>query len=715
MKSALATLLILLPGSAAAVDVTLNWRDSHQTGRTEESTFAARWRRESLIARQAIRPLESHLLLDLNFRAQRETSGSDATGVDVESEREIWQPDASLAWRTRRLTVGVKGNRLEQRATGAIASSPEATRIQYGAWLEAKPAERTRFSSNWVHTTSEDRDAFDVTTETRQSSGFVNVEHGLSEDWRFDYNFSGVSSDLTARSTNRRQYTHGFQIQGDPSFLDERLDTSFRLHSRLFTQKIDSGGDELTVLRTPLRVGLLLDDTPEVHDPLEEEVTPIGGLADGDRETLTILDIGDDAPVVREFGGDYRNVRYDFGENEEFASALLFVNERLIDPALVEWRVYVSDDPEGAQWEEVGPERASVRWREWATILQGWEVTFVEGVSGRYLKLVDVKRGETVPHLFLTELEVYVRDLEALTKTEEDSQSHEFETTLGYDLTPSVRLGWRSRVGRRMFEDSLRDLDELDNGFTTTWTGGRYRLSGGWANQRVASDLRRNTDVTTWQASAARLRTDSFGSKLSWSLTDDNSGDFDRVTQSIALNSTWRAAPRLTLTQGLSHGWRHDRVLDDRSRSWSVSHRLRSTPWTTFSLDLDRSDRWVDVEAGTGFQNFSDSGAQASWTPVSQVTVAADARYYERRTTDWTSRQSVTWSPLTDGDVTLRLSGTGYRDSRDDVWRIGAGVLSEWRVRPGLRAMASVDTQRYRLRGIDNTPVGTQVHISWTL
>lgn len=707
--------LILTTPAAFGIDLTVDWRDTEQTGRTLERTFTTHWQRESITVRQPVRLFESDLRLDLGFRASRETAGGDASGVNLESERESWRPDATLSWQIRGLNIGLKGNYSERTATGATGLSPETTAYQYGGWANAQLSDRTRLSSSIDHTASEDRDAFALVTENRQTSGFLTFEHGINEDWRFDYRFAGLDSDLVTRNASRRQYSNGFQLRGAQSHFNDRLDATFRMHSQFFTQKRQSGGGETTSLRIPLSSGVLLDDTPEIHDPLEEEVQIASGLSDGDRETSTSIDIGDDAPAVREFGGDYRNLRLDFGNSEEFRSALLFVDDRLVTPEFFEWRVFVTDDPEGREWHELGPGDVQISWREWAELLNGWEFEFARGVSGRWLKFVDVKRGVTIPHLSPTELEVYVAESEELVQREENSQDHDAAVSLGYDLTPRVRIGAQSMVGRRTFEDPQRNLIEMSHGLYSNWTGDKYRLGGRVTSHRITSRARRNTNVNTWQLNAARLRTRTFDSIASWTLTDDNSGDFDRQTQSWALVSNWRTAPRLRIRQRLSHGRRRDRQLDDRSKSWSMSHAIRAAPYPYLRVDLDRTDRWVDREVGSGFRNFSDTGAGFTWNPLPLVSLSADAKIHVQEQSSWTSRQGIVWSPLPDGVLELRFSSNGYYDSRERIWRVGGGVASEWRPRAGLLIEGSINAQRYRVEGVMNSPVSTQVHVSWTL
>ena len=53
--------------------------------------------------------------------------------------------------------------------------------------------------------------------------------------------------------------------------------------------------------------------------------------------------------MVRQYGGDYRNLIFDFGEIEEMSQILVYVDREVRFPDLNQWLVYVSDDPEGSR------------------------------------------------------------------------------------------------------------------------------------------------------------------------------------------------------------------------------------------------------------------------------------------------------------------------------------------------------------------------------
>ena len=132
----------------------------------------------------------------------------------------------------------------------------------------------------------------------------------------------------------------------------------------------------------------------EIHDPLEEELITESALYDRDRNTATIIDIGDEAPIAWQFGGDYRNIQYDFGEIVDVFGGFLFVDRILDFPDLIEWRIFSSSDPDGRIWTELDPQAAEATYTELSTGLQGWELTLSSPVSARFIKIVDVKLAQ---------------------------------------------------------------------------------------------------------------------------------------------------------------------------------------------------------------------------------------------------------------------------------------------------------------------------------
>ncbi len=700
--------------TAGALDTTLDYRDSHQTARSADGTFSSYFRRESATARQVIQPVEP-LTLSLRFRILRETFGGDASGADQETERRSYQPDATLNWRQGPLEVGLEGSILELRNEGTTALAPEATRHQVGGWLNTELPMRGRLTSSVTRTGSEDRGLIGQNREQSQTTGQATYEQPLGDRWDLEYGLRGSTNDLTNRGTRRTIYRHSVDVSGTPEMVDERLDTFVRARSQFFFQTVETGLNGSTALQlTPLLASYAIDDTPETLDPLEDDPLREPLLTDGDRESPTSIDLGADAVVGREFGGDYRNLILDFGTTQTFESAIVYLDRRLLNPELFQWRAFVTDDPDGRLWDELEPARAAVAYREWGNLFQGFEATFADDVSGRYLKLVNVKLGPSVPVLPVTELEVFSRVEVEATETDDHSQDHRVETRLAYDVSQRTRVGYDGALRLRFFEDDARDATEHNHGVHSTHRRGPYRFSGRVDVHTLSSDTRRNTDVVTYGAAITRRETNDLYGTLAWTRTDDSGAGRDQTTHDIALSSSWRTAPGFRLTQRLAHGRRDDASLNLRSRSWSVTHRVISSPTRTTSLTVHRTDRWADVDAGSGFQNYSDTGLDVLWTPVPLVQLASNTQIQDRSDTEWTSRNWISWTPFPNRTLETTLSGDTFLDSREESVQYGGGVRVRWRPRVGLLAEFGVTLRRYEVDGIETNPVSSQIHVNWT-
>jgi hypothetical protein len=696
------------------MDVTMDVRDTQQHSNNDTRTFRTFTRREALTVRQ-LTELASLVMLETRVRTLRETAGGDATGVDLESEQKTLQPDVIASFRRKDFHIGTKANWLRRQVAGTSGLAPESTRRQFGGWLDTDIGESTRLSASVASTATEEEGGADGDRTLRQRTGYLNAERSLGRQWTMDYILNGISSDVVTRGSRREEWSHALDLVGTPQVVSDRLATYFRTRSQFLRQDVEVDPVEgPSILRRPLSGAVILDDTPDVQDPLEDDGVSVPELFDRDLETPTSINLGDSAPVVLEFGGDYRNIRYDFGGTEEPASAVLYVDERLLNPELVRWTVFVTDDPEGRIWEEVDAGRVSVAYREFGTVLQGWEFVFEPGVAGRYVKLVNAKLGPTGPNLFVTELEVLVRDVREGRESRESSRLHEAQTRLDYAVTPEWDVGYSGSVEARRFSGDARNTDQWNHGVRTAYTLEGARLHASWDTHTVTQDGIRDTDVDTYRLWATRIRNRTLSGTLSWSRTVDGSGDRDRTTDSYSVSGTWRAAPRLRFHYGASHGRRRDDLLDTASRSWALTNRIESSPFRTVSVDLRHTERWVSSEAGAGFERFRDFRAEASWSPAPLISFSNTTRYLLRQSEQWDTRQSMTWSPLRGGAIEPRFSADAFHDSRVDTWELGARMAARWRMRPGLLAEGSLESRRFEIAGVETTPVNTEVHVSWS-
>jgi len=712
--AAASAVLFLMAAPGRALDGSVDVRQSDQHARTDQTSFQTSWRRESVTGRQSLR-ISSRVLLEAAYRGTRERTTGDGIGSQ-EIKQTTQAPDVSMDFRTRPLSVGIKTGYLERKSTDDGDLVSEVTRRQIAAWLDSRPFPGTRISSNATRTVAETTNSLDETNESRQTSGFVLAEQDLGGSYRAQYRFAGLSGDVTRLGSARDQTSHSLEFRGSPRSEDGRLASTFRVRSQLFDQRRElDTGDEVIRFESPLSAGLTYDDTPEALDPLEGSVLPAPGLADGNRTAITAINIGDSAPVVREFGGDYRNLQLDFGEPRLFSSAALYVDTRLLQPRLFEWLVYVSDDPDGRLWTRVADDQVEVTYREWGALLQGWEVQFFGDVSGRFLKLVDVKFGTTVPDLFVTELEVFTRIATGRSSSDDRTLDHTLDGSISYDVSDQVRLGYQTSLRRRDERDGDGDLTGAAHTASVRW-----QTSGPWAvltrmdRHTLEGPSRPSSDVLTFHVAASRGRSADRSATLSVTTSRDKGGGRDQRTDTYNYQGEWQAAPRLHFSQRISHGRRTDQQFDSLSRSVTVTHAVRSSPITTLTVNLDRSDRWTSRSAGSGFEPFHDTEVDVLWSPAPLVNVSGDFLVRERRDTDWSTRQSLTWSPLPGRKVETHISGSSFYDSRTRVQRLGVDVGEKWRPRRQFVVEASVGMQTYRVEGDRSTPINTYLRAGWT-
>jgi hypothetical protein len=314
LAAGLLGLAVLAPPDAGAVDGTLDVRESRQTGSSDGTTFSTHSRRAALSLRQRV-ILAPGWIVDGRFQWVRETAGNDGLADVPDAQRSSYGPSIHLTYRRDDTNAGLRGGLLLRRNPGIGGQVREADRYQYGAWVNTSPDAATRLSGTWTHTVSKERDR-DVSRTTREHSGFLEAQRRLTGSWRFEYRLSTRSSDLVHTDTRRNVLSHGLELGGSPR-LGSRASAFLNVQSRFFQENIEVGSEsEAEVLLIPSTGGFVLDDTPESLDPLESDPVPEPALYDGDLEGPTQIDLGDDASVVRVFGGDYRNIQYDLGRSE---------------------------------------------------------------------------------------------------------------------------------------------------------------------------------------------------------------------------------------------------------------------------------------------------------------------------------------------------------------------------------------------------------------
>ena len=697
-----------------ALDGGLEVQNSAQSGLAGETEYTTNALRETFYLNQRF-PLARRLTLEGDFRWQRDFTESGFSGLNQESDRRTDQGGLRLNYVTRPFSIGTRTHWFSRDFTGGGTLSPPRDRQEYQGWFKARPTGKTLVWADLIRTIGHEEDFLGGDNETRETSGFLNLQQDWTGIGQFRYKLTGLSSNALHRDLREQQLSHRFEYLGAAKFAEDRADASLRARSSFFNQSVETGraGDSPFVL-LPIAGGVLLDDTPETLDPLEDELTPVPELYDQDRGTPTAINLGDSAEPVREIGGDYRNIQYDFGDTVEIVSASLYIDRQILIPQLYAWTVYVTGDPEGRDWVALTPAEATVQYREWNTGLQGWEVTLAAGIVGRYFKLVDLKFGPTVPDLFVTELEVTSREVTEVQETEVRSEEHRVDGDISYNLTSALRIGYQTTMRERISRGGGRDISERDNGLTSRWTSGDYAVTGQFRINRIESDDRRTTDLRQYYLSAARGLGSDFSTQVSWDRAEDRSRDLDRNTNSFSALADWRAAPRLRFNQRVSYSTESTPGGIPGAESVVLMTSVRGSPVPSFTVDVDRSDRWVNRESGSGFQTFNDTGLQLTWSPVPLINLTSLVRYQRREEADWYVRNLASWSPLRSRRFDLQVSGNMFYDSRTESHENGVTVSTRWRPRNRLLVDGNIGWQRLEVAGMENTPVSTTIRVGWT-
>jgi len=700
------------PASAPAVDGWLDLRGDRQEGRSGADAYVTEIVRAEARADERV-DFTRALYLQVRYGILREATWSRFGGLSSDYETITQQPHAILSFQAGEARVGLTAEGYRRDYEGAGLAGRRDDRFAYGGWAQAS-RDRLRLHARWLETgTWRDDDLGAETADTRERNATAGARLGLAGGGEASYAYTENDHRDETDGNRNRTRQHALQYRGGAG-VGRGVRLSWDARTSRFTQLLEgplTGGRAYLV---PLGGGFLLDDSPEILDPLEPGLTSVPALFDNNRAAATAINIGDDAPPVREFGGDYRNVQLDFGSPRELGLALLFVDRIVLFPQLVSWRLFVSDDPEGRLWTELPADAAAVAYREWDASQRGWEVVFAPGVTGRFFKMVDVKTGPIGADLFLTELEVYDRSEGTRDETRDGLWRHRLDAEAAW--APGGR--WQARyalsLDERRYDEAERNLSGVSHAGRVDWREGLWSAGASLELQRLRGLRRRDTDVRVWGLNVARGRGTPVTTVLAFSRQDDRSRDDPRVTDSATLQNRWAVAPALTWSQRLSHSRVNDPAYDDRSRAWTLDTSVRATPRPAVGVDLRLTERWVSSEAGAGFTRFTDAESQVTWSPRPLVSLSSFVRYQVRARADWLLRHLLTWTPLPGGSVELRLSLSDYDDQRSDIRQRSAGGGVAWRPRPRLFLEGGVEKSRFERLGERSWPLSANVRANWT-
>jgi len=691
-----------LPASSLAVDGRVDVRGNQQGGRAGALSYTTENMWEDYSLDQRVKLAHSSLF-QVRYSFRRENLWSRTGLGSSESQRNSHTPFAALTYRGRSIRAGMSATALRKDSYVAGVDDRRDENITGTGWLWYEVG-RAELSLRYQDATSERRQGPEY-DKTRNSVAGFNARFDASSNDRFRYSLSHTRNKQITLGNRTTYLSNILEYYGNHRFADDRGRLNVATTAGRFDQRNTYDAEGPRAYLSPIWGGMLLDDTPENQDPLEPDPVPEPLLYDNDVETPTLVNIGDSAPAVREFGGDYRNVILDFGHPVAFDSMALHVSAPIDFPGLIQWQVYVTNDPEGRDWGvALTPGAVTVTYREWETGRQGWQVVFTNPVTERRVKLVDTKLGVTEPNIFVTELEVF---------SPPDAREREVSSTLNryrvygevrYDVRPRLEINYSIDAYEHRRNDNERTLSGAVHQAGSIWRPGPWEVSGYYQISSLSSASQSENNAHAQFLSVAKRFTPKVDSRVSWKRIDDNSPALEYTTNDLNLDVNWRFAPGLYFNQKVGHGRRSDHQTARLARSWVVLSSIRSTPVRTLSVNLTQVERWVDQDAGNGFTAFSNTELVTRWSILPLLAYDNQLIYRRREGSDWSARQQLSWTPLPGGNLGMTFNAIDYRDTRVDLKQKSVGAHFDWRVRSNTRMEFGAEYVNIAQHGARNTP-----------
>jgi len=705
-------LVLLIPVAALALDGQIDVRGTRQDGGAGETAYETSTLAENYSLSQNI-AFHQRLNFQISFLTRRQTLDSKSILGTSTSEILSYLPNASLNYRAERLRgeLSARGMRKDHSGSGLVSWRDE--HVDFGGWLQSgwdwiELNARARQSASRRETPLGVRN----TQERNQGLGVL-VHPSVADD--VEYRFSRTVQELRTYGTELTFLGHVLQYRGAHGFSSGRGHFAIDANASYLKQVSafnETGGLEYAA---PIWGGFSLDDTPEDLDPLEPDPEFVAALFDQDRDTPTVINIGDSAPIVRQYGGDYRNLIFDFGDTEPMDTIILYVDTILRFPEIMQWRVFTSDDPEGRDWSsELGAGEFTAIWEEMPNGRQGWRFSLSTPISHRRVKLVNFKLGVTEPDILVTEMEVYRFLVEDSPDLEQVVRRYQFRGNVSYDLTEDLNVYYGNDLTGRHFDDTGQDIKGSSHRVGAGLAMGSWRLGAGADWNRVGTTSGRDTDANGQRISLASSDARPLRVRLSAGRNEDKSWTLKNVTHTASGNLTWRAAPRLTFIQTISYGTRQASTLEVDSESWTLMTRIRGRPKPNLEIELSRNDRWVSQEAGVGFTTYNTSQLLSTWALAPQLTWTSQVIYQVREDDDILVRNSVVWRPLPGGSMTFRLHASDFQDTRIDWFQRSAGGAVDWRPRPRLVLEGGIEWVLIKQFDERNTPTNIHFRGRWS-
>lgn len=654
---------------------------------------------------------------DLNARAGYlriwETRDNRVGGTLTEFDKWVQRPQFSLNYSKSRLRTGWSwlGLRTEQKNQGVVFSQDDRFDNSFYAMLDLG---RGHLESRLQLGTSEREDATGRQKHTDRLIN-ANLQLPLGDADQVQYGFSRSRHHAVTAGSKNIYDRHSVEYQEHRRFAADKGRLSVNARSTYFRQQTIQEVAGSWEYVSPDWAGYVLDDTPEFQDPLESEPVPSPGLDDNELDVPTGINLGDSSQLVREFGGDYRNLIFDFGDPVEMIAADLYIDVPLVLPSLMQWQVFVNDDPDGREWGmPLGADQVSAVYREWPNGRQGWEIRFTTAVTHRRLKLVNVKLGPMEPDIFVTELEVFRPVASEETTAEATSNRHRIGGSASYQVKPELSFKYGASVDLRRFDQGGRNSTGLTQSAGFDWLTRGWILSGTYQDSRRKRDGDTDTDINSQTVSAIPERKGKVHTRFAAGRSRDNSYGRDLASYNVSSDTKWQVAPQLVFDQRIGYGYRQDDNSELSAHSWSLVSRVRSSPRRMLRVDLSRSDRWVSREAGYGFMTFNDTEGMVAWSITNQISVSSRVRYQVREEGEWVLRHFLSWAPVPGGSLEVRLFLNGFRDTRNDTSQSGQGVNVTWQPRSRLYLDAGYSVSQYRKGDQERSPQNLQFRGTWS-
>ena len=704
-------LLLTLAAPAAAIDGRIDLRATRQSDGAGDTAY----RTDTLLEDYKIGQrfsLGRYWLANFDLAARREQLEGRALGLTSHTETTTLVPTFAFNYRRDHWQGTVNGRGLRRDWSGTVSSGRRDENVQFGAWLRGE-FDRWELDVNLQEQATRRQEA-DATTETREHNQTLNVRRYFGDSSDLRYTFDRNKQDLLTRNNSVLYLSNQLQFKGLYDFADRRGQIDINALASLFEQTGEATAAGGQRLLQPVWGGFSLDDTPGYLDPLEPDPLQDERLHDTDRDVRSAVNIGDSAVPVQRYGGDWRNIIFDFGGTEQITSATLYVDARVGFPGLIDWLVYVSDDSEGRDWGDALDRGSySMVYQDLANGRQGWQLTFAEPIAHRRLKIVDVKYGLTEPDIYVTEWEVY-GPADTTTETVSRTAQGRFRGGVTYDLLPVLELRYYTQLeDRRYLEEDERLTSQLHL-FGLGWQISDWRLLAQYQLNRLESPNGRDTDANSQTVSLVKTNDPRLQWRFSYIRTDDRSYSSHQLTNTVSADGNWRIYPRLTLNQKFTYGERDAEEIEGTAHSWSSITTLRGDIRTNIVAILRRSNRWSDQEAGSGFSRFNDTDWNLNWTILPLVTLVSQVNYKVREEDQLIFRHTLSWAPLPGGSVGLLLYANDYQDTRTDYLRRGAGAMVTWKPRPRLRLETGAEQALIKQDAQRNTPVNLNARGSWT-